>query len=294
MTYCVGLNNKTFQLENKEENKMDYQAQIKKAVQEFYDVTKAFASSRHYTLSYWWVESNFGLDLSDEKVRADVHEMSYSNGFCDLIQAVDFDNDKKEVLIMLWESNNKKKYTIDQYDEFCNNALVMPPLDEFAEGSIDEAEWYKTHKIHITVGNHDMELDYHADNVTEIDSAIKVMYEMEMDFREIKDDQEDGNAEFRTKLKEAFKTHMFMKDRDKHTVNELLHILRYDNAFKGEDFNISIQQLNGEWCTIPTLVSFVPTTYLSMWFEDAKVEFEVEECGEENFNCITIYESEGV
>ena len=31
------------------------------------------------------------------------------------------------------------------------------------------------------------------------------------------------NAEFKTKLAEAFKTHMFMKDRSKHTINELLH-----------------------------------------------------------------------
>lgn len=294
MTYCVGLNNKVVKLENKEENKMDYQAQIKKAVQEFYDVTKAFASSRHYTLSYWWVESNFGLDLSDEKVRSDVHEMSYSNGFCDLIQAVDFDNDKKEVLIMLWESNNKKKYTIDQYKEFCNDALEMPPLDEFDDGSIDEEKWYETHKIHITVGNHDMELNYYADNVSEIYSAINEMYEIEMEVRGVNKKKEDGNTEFRTKLKEAFKTHMFMKDRDKHTVNELLHILRYDNAFKGEDFNISIHQLNGMWCSIPTIDSFVSVTYLSMWFEDAKVEFEIEECGEEKFNCITIYESEEV
>ncbi len=162
---------------------MNYREQIKKAVQEFYDVTKAFASSRHYTLSYWWVESNFGLDLNDEKVRSDVHEMSYSDDFCDLIQTVDFDNDKKEVLIMTWESNNKKKYTIDNYEEFSKNALVMPPIEQFEDGSVDEDEWYKQHKIHITVGNHDIELDYHADNVNEIEFALKEMYEVEKDFK---------------------------------------------------------------------------------------------------------------
>ena len=118
------------------------------------------------------------------------------------------------------------------------------------------------------------------------------MYEMEMECMAI--DDESDESRFKTKLAEAFKTHMFMKDRDKHTVNELLHILRYDNAFKGEDFNISIQQLKGMWCSIPTIDSFVSTTYLSMWFEDAKVEFEIEEVGEEQYNCITIYESEGV
>jgi hypothetical protein len=107
--------------ENKENKKMDYQQQVEKAVQEFYDVTKAFATSSHYTLSYWWVESNFGLDLSDKQVQSDVHEMSYSDGFCDLIQTLDFDDTKKEVIVMIWESNNKKmkKYTLKDYEEFC-------------------------------------------------------------------------------------------------------------------------------------------------------------------------------
>lgn len=160
---------------------MNYQEQIKKVVQEFYDVTKAFATSRHYTLSYWWVESNFGLDLSDKKIRDDVHEMSYSNEFCDLIQTVDFDNDKKEVTIMIWKSNNKKKYTLDNYEEFCRNALVCPPIEEFEDGSIDEDEWYKEHNIHIIVGNHDIELWYGADNVNEIEYALREMYEAEND-----------------------------------------------------------------------------------------------------------------
>lgn len=162
---------------------MNYQEQIKKAVQEFYDVTKAFATSRHYTLSYWWVESNFGLDLNDKQIRSDVHEMSYSDDFCDLIQTVDFDNDKKEVLIMIWESNNKKKYTIDNYEEFSKNALAMPPIEQFEDGSIDEEQWYKDHMIHITVGNHDIELDYHADNVNEIDFVLREMYEVEKDYK---------------------------------------------------------------------------------------------------------------
>ena len=160
---------------------MNYQEQIKKTVQEFYDVTKAFATSRHYTLSYWWVESNFGLDLNDKQVRDDVHEMSYSNDFADLIQTVDFDDDKQEVLIMMWASNNKKKYTLENYEEFCKNALQAPPIEEFEEGRIDETQWYKDHMIHITVGNHDMELGYFADNVNEIEWALKEMYEAEYD-----------------------------------------------------------------------------------------------------------------
>ena len=102
------------------------------------------------------------------------------------------------------------------------------------------------------------------------------------------------HTEFRTKLTKAFKTHIFMKDRDRHTVNELLYILEHDNAFDGMDFNISIIKLDGGCYCIPTLDAFVPTEARAMWFEDSKVEFEIEEFGEEQYNCITIYESEGI
>ena len=286
-----------FEVKDEEETKMAYQETIKKAVQEFYDVTKAFASSRHYTLSYWWVESNFGLDLSDKKVRDDVHEMSYSDEFCDLIQTVDFDDDKKEVTIMIWASNNKKKYTLKEWKTFCKEALGMPPFED------DEQleEWFDTHKIHITANNCVMELDYDADAVNEIEFALQEIYEAiygdgtPTTGNTVNNESEQTefittNTEFKTKLAKAFETHMFMDKRNKHTVNELLYILRHDNAFKGEDFNISIRKLNGEWWTIPTMDTFVSIACLAMWFEDEFIEFEIEECGDEKFNCITIYE----
>lgn len=162
---------------------MSYQEKIRNLVQELYDTTEAFATSRHYTFSYWWIESNFGLDLNDKKIRDDVWEMSYSDGFCDLIQAMDFDDDNKRVTLMMWKSNNKKKYTIDTYKEFCDNALVTPPIEEFDNGTIDENKWWKEHRIRIAVGNHEIELDYCADNVNEIEYALKEMYEVEMDMR---------------------------------------------------------------------------------------------------------------
>lgn len=77
-----------------------------------------------------------------------------------------------------------KKYTIDQYEEFCRNALQCPPMEQFEDGSIDEGEWYKQHNIHIVTGNHDIELEYHADNVNEIEYALREMYEVDKDFRE--------------------------------------------------------------------------------------------------------------
>lgn len=100
------------------------------------------------------------------------------------------------------------------------------------------------------------------------------------------------NVEFRTTLTKVFDTHMFMDKRGKHTVNELLYILRHDNAFKDKNYNISIHRKNGEWWAIPTLDAFVTTACLSIWFEDDRVEFEIEECFGEKYNCITIYESE--
>lgn len=102
------------------------------------------------------------------------------------------------------------------------------------------------------------------------------------------------NMEFKASLKKAFSTHMLMSKRDRHTINELLYILEHDNAFKGMDFNISISGFNGDWSAIPTLEAFVNVGTRAMWFDDDKVEFEVEQIGDEQYNCITIYESEGV
>lgn len=100
------------------------------------------------------------------------------------------------------------------------------------------------------------------------------------------------SAEFKAKLTEAFKTHMFMQDRGCHTVNELLYVLEHDNRFNGDDFNISIQTLENRWWCIPCLGAFVDTVTRAVWFNDADVEFEVEKCGKEKYNCITVYERE--
>lgn len=82
------------------------------------------------------------------------------------------------------EEDKMKKYTIENYKEFSREALDMPPMEEFEDGTIDEEKWYEENKIIITKGNHQMELDYTADNVSEIDGALKEMYEVEMDIRD--------------------------------------------------------------------------------------------------------------
>ena len=103
--------------------------------------------------------------------------------------------------------------------------------------------------------------------------------------------------EFKTKLAEAFKTHMFMKDRDYHTVNELLYVLEYHSGFGKEDFNITIKTLDNRWISIPTLDTFVTVKDRGVWFNDADVEFEIEEWEiidgvMATANCITVYEVE--
>ena len=101
-----------------------------------------------------------------------------------------------------------------------------------------------------------------------------------------------NSVEFRTKLTEAFKTHILMKSRDYHSVNELLYVLEHDTRFNGEDFNISVVCLDGSWMCISSITAFVTVGTRKVWFNDADIEFEVEEVGEEKYNCITVYERE--
>ena len=96
--------------------------------------------------------------------------------------------------------------------------------------------------------------------------------------------------EFFTEITEVFKTHILMSERNYHTVNELLYVLEHDSKFEKEDFNISISLADGGWKCIPSLDAFIDVKTRGVWFNDADIEFEVEECDGKNFNCITIYE----
>lgn len=104
------------------------------------------------------------------------------------------------------------------------------------------------------------------------------------------------NVEFKELLKAAFKTHMFMKDREHHTVNELLYVLEHDSRFNKEDFNISIAALENSWWSIPCLDAFVDIKTRGIWFNDDAVEFEIDEFEFDGqmikVNCITVYERE--
>ena len=105
------------------------------------------------------------------------------------------------------------------------------------------------------------------------------------------------NAEFRKLLTETFDGHMFMKDRDYHTVNELLHVLRYDEKMSVlERVNISVITLEGGCVCIPCLDAFVDLKTLGVWFDDDSIEFETDEFDNEGelmkFDNITVYERE--
>ena len=155
-----------------EDKEMTYQETIRNAVQKLYDETKSLATSRHYTFGYGWVNTHLNVNLNDKQVRDDVWEMSYSDEFCDLIQTVDFDDDCKEVTVMLWKSNNKKRYTLKEWKEFCDQALTCPPFE-------DEDGWQKwidEHKIQIVANNCEIELDYDADAINEIEFALREIY----------------------------------------------------------------------------------------------------------------------
>lgn len=92
------------------------------------------------------------------------------------------------------------------------------------------------------------------------------------------------NVELRKLLTETFDGHMFMKDRDYHTVNELLHVLRYDEKMSVlERVNISVLTLEGECVCIPCLDAFVDIKTLGVWFEDAAVELETDEFEDDSF-----------
>ena len=65
-----------------------------------------------------------------------------------------------------------KKYTLKNWKEFCEDALIFPPLDD--QENINE--WFENHKIHIIVNGCDMELEYDADAVSYLEFFLKELY----------------------------------------------------------------------------------------------------------------------
>ena len=104
-------------------------------------------------------------------------------------------------------------------------------------------------------------------------------------------------VEFKKLLKEVFNSNMFMDQRDYHTVNELMHVLRYDEKLQVlKGVNVSVAKLDGSWECISCLEAFVDIATLSVWFDDDSVEFDADDFEFEGnpmkFDNITVYERE--
>lgn len=106
------------------------------------------------------------------------------------------------------------------------------------------------------------------------------------------------NAEFRKLLTEVFESHTLMKNRNHHTVNELLHVSRYHDKLRDmERVCVNIIKADGSLMCIPCLEAFVDVKSLGIWFEDMAVEFEIDEFPDDDgemltFRTVVIYERE--
>lgn len=84
-----------------------------------------------------------------------------------------------EMEMEIKEDKTMKKYTLKDYKDFSDEALVCPPFEEFESGTSDEEDWYDEHQIKIVVGDKEIELPYFADVINELDFALREMYEEE-------------------------------------------------------------------------------------------------------------------
>lgn len=70
------------------------------------------------------------------------------------------------------EVEEMNKYTLKEWKEFCDKALICPPFDDEESWQ----EWINEHKIHITANNCVMELDYDADAINEIEFSLREIH----------------------------------------------------------------------------------------------------------------------
>lgn len=159
---------------------------VKNWVDEIMDIAKK-STETSCLIPYEYIKS---FDPSDKVCQSDVREyMCEDPMLFDTINTIYFYRKRQLIIIMFYEAPMKeknitevqkmKKYTLKNYEEFSREALICPPMDEFEDGTIDEEKWYEDHKIRITVGEHEIEIGYYADTVSEIDFALREMYEEE-------------------------------------------------------------------------------------------------------------------
>ncbi|MEE1301187.1 MAG: hypothetical protein UHD64_00265 [Bacteroidales bacterium] len=152
---------------------MTYQEQIHAVLGFMYNETKCFATSSTYHIPYSKIVNAYSTQVADKKVQSDIRKEWCDSKYMDKIQALDFDDIKQEVVVMIWETNNKrKKYTLKNYKEFCEKALICPPFE-------DEENWQKwidEHKIQIIANGCEIELDYDADVINEIEFSLREIH----------------------------------------------------------------------------------------------------------------------
>lgn len=95
-------------------------------------------------------------------------------------------------------------------------------------------------------------------------------------------------TELQTNILKNFKSHTTMKDRDHHTINELLYILSNDLYFAGANISISIKTEEHRWYCIPDINAFVPIFIRSFWFNDNELKIDEEYIDDISYTCITI------
>ena len=66
-----------------------------------------------------------------------------------------------------------KKYTLKDYKQFCEEALVCPPFEDDEQFE----KWIETHKVQIIANDCVMELDYDADVINEIEFGLREIHE---------------------------------------------------------------------------------------------------------------------
>lgn len=133
-----------------------------------------------YVIPYNRVNS---FDPTDKECQKDVLEYLWDDNHLDEnLQAIDF-NDKSQLIIVMWyeppkkeeiqEVKEMKKYALENYKEFCEKALVCPPFE-------DEENWQKwidEHKIQIIANGCEIELDYDADAINEIEFSLREIHQ---------------------------------------------------------------------------------------------------------------------
>lgn len=71
------------------------------------------------------------------------------------------------------EETKMKSFVLKDYEQFCKEALVMPPFED--DEQIEK--WFDEHKIRIIANDCIMQLDYDADAVNEIEFSLREIYE---------------------------------------------------------------------------------------------------------------------